>query len=102
MKSLLEALLLASVVLLAHSLVSAQTTIPTSAETIAKTSDTAVGSLLAEQLSLLEARKSFLERRLTTMSPTSGDHLLIRDWIHELNETIEKLKRSQTLERSSG
>jgi hypothetical protein len=49
----------------------------------------------AEQVKLLQQRKSLLEQRLAALVPASPDFALLADWIHEISEKIDELKSNQ-------
>jgi hypothetical protein len=111
MNRFLEALLLASAIFLLPPLVSAQTTISITGNNVGKTVDSDVAAkaisfipptgTLTKQVAVLRDRKSFLEKRLAALSPTSADYLLVTDWVRELGEKIEELKHEQNAIGSS-
>ena len=96
MKILLKTLLLTSVILLLPVLAFGQRVMPMTGERIASSSHADVESA-AEEIRLLQARKSLLEQRLTLLTPTSSDHSLVADWIQELDGKIAQLKSARTL-----
>jgi len=54
----------------------------------------------AEQVKLLQQRKSLLDQRLASLVPASPDFALLVDWIHEISEKIDELKSNQPLMNS--
>lgn len=101
MNILLKTLLLASIVLLLPALTLGQQVIPVSGEKIAGSLSKDVASAGGEQVRLLEERKSLLEKRLTSLTPTSPDYSLVADWIREISVKIDELKPDRTSVSSS-
>ena len=97
MKVFLKTFLLASIVVLLPALACGQQVI--SGETVSAASHTRVAGV-AEQIRLLQDRKSLLEQRLTSLTPASPDHSLLQDWIQEITVKIDELKSDRSLVNS--
>ncbi len=100
MNILLKTLLPASIVLLLPALAFGQQAAPTSTERTASPLPRNIATA-AEQIKLLQARKSLLEKRFDELTPTSPDYSLVEEWIDELSVKIDELKPDRTLNSSS-
>ncbi|HKR13848.1 MAG TPA: hypothetical protein VJT15_17420 [Pyrinomonadaceae bacterium] len=95
-----KTLLLALILVLVPSSAFAQQVIPTNGEVTPGSAPVTTASA-AEQLRLLEARKSLLEQQLASFAPASTDFSIMADWIRELSRQIDELKANRTMTSST-